>query len=79
MLFYYASSGLVRAAVRDKNCATVSYKMGYYALNEDIKYSILMNGYDLTITTDKMTTMTPYKWSWMNTTVPVYFKHGLYV
>jgi len=32
----------------------------------------------MTVSTDKAT-MTPYNWSWMNTTVPLYFKHGVYV
>jgi hypothetical protein len=32
----------------------------------------------MTVSTDKAS-MTPYTWSWMNTTVPMYFKHGAYV
>jgi len=79
MMNYYVSNGLVKAMYRDKDCKTVSTKLGYYSTTEDINWSVVMNGYSMTVTTDKAKTMTPYVWSWMNTTVPIYFKHGLYV
>jgi len=33
----------------------------------------------MTVSTDKVQNMTPHVWSWMNTSVPLYFKHGVYV
>jgi phospholipase C len=78
MLNYYVSNGLVKALYRDKNCGTVSTKLGYYSKSEEINWSVKMDGYSMSVTTDKAT-MTPYVWSWMNTSVPIYFKHGVYV
>jgi hypothetical protein len=78
MLNYYVSNGLVKALYRDKNCGTVSTKLGYYKTSEEINWSVKMDGYSMSVTTDKAT-MSPYVWSWMNTSVPIYFKHGVYV
>jgi len=78
MLNYYVSNGLVKALYRDKDCKTVSTKLGYYTSNEEINWSVVMDGYTMTVSTDKEK-MIPYTWSWMNTTVPIYFKHGVYV
>jgi len=72
------SNGLVKALYRDKNCGTVSTKLGYYKTSEEINWSVKMDGYSMTVATDKAT-MTPYVWSWMNTSIPIYFKHGVYV
>ena len=78
MLNYYVSNGLVKAMYRDKDCKTVSTKLGYFKSTEEINWQVKMDGYQMTVSTDKAT-MTPYNWSWMNTTVPLYFKHGVYV
>ena len=38
-----------------------------------------MDGDSMTVTTDKVKTMKPYAYSWMNKSVPIYFRHGAYV
>ena len=79
MLNYYVSNGLVKAMTRDKDGKLVKTDLGYYDTSEEISWSVLLNDYSLTVTTDKVKTMTPYVYSWMNTSVPICFKHGAYV
>ena len=53
MLNYYVSNGLVKALYRDKDCKTVSTKLGYYTSDEEINWSVVMDGYTMTVSTDK--------------------------
>ena len=79
MLNYYVSNGLVKAVTRDSNCKSVKTELGYYNIFEEISWSVLLNDFSLIVTTDKVKTMKPFIYSWMNTSVPIYFKHGAYV
>ena len=79
LIQYSSKNNQLTATTKDKDCRPVHTPLGTYDLNEDINWSILLNDYTLKVTTDKEKDMTPYVYSWMNTTVPIYFKHGLYV
>jgi hypothetical protein len=54
MLNYYVSNGLVKAFYRDKNCGTLSTKLGYYNSSEEINWSVELDGYTMKATTDKV-------------------------
>ncbi len=79
MLNYYVSNGLVKAMTRDKDGKTVKTNLGYYDTSEEIVWSVLLKDFSLIASTDKVKNMTPYVYSWMNTQIPIYFKHGAYV
>jgi len=70
-------NGTIVANQRDKNCKEVSAIVGHYTLNQKVTVSLSLVGQQLTVKTDQ--TQYQYTYSWMNTSVPIYFKTGDYV
>jgi hypothetical protein len=72
-------SGDIVAHLRDDQCNPVSKTVGTgYAIGDPVHYSIGIDGLDAFASTDTGS-MPPYSYSWMNTSVPIYFKVGDYV
>jgi hypothetical protein len=72
-------SGDIVAHLRDDQCNPVSKMVGTgYAIGDPVHYSIGIDGLDAFASTDTGS-MPPYSYSWMNTSVPIYFKVGDYV
>jgi len=70
--------GLVTAHMRDESCCSATFKLGKFELDEDIEISMKVDGYNVYVSSNKVT-LNKYSYSWWKgDNYGMHFKVGLY-
>ena len=78
-LIYNAKSKEVTAHFRDSACNSKSVSVGQFSLGETIKMSFAVNGYNVVVSSNKVT-LPAYSYSfWKGANYQMHFKVGTYV
>lgn len=76
-LMYSESSGAVTAHVRNKQGDNINLDMGHYSLNEKINMMMSVDGYEVTVKSDKASHTYSYDF-WKGANYGMHFKVGVY-
>jgi hypothetical protein len=77
MMHYNAKTGYAEAEFKNRDCNAVSYNIGKFSFGEKIEGTMVVDGYDVSISTQKGSASLDYTW-WKGRDYGMHFKVGVY-